>query len=68
MTEHFSKPIFVVAAVATLGMGVSAALAQTPSGCSGGQGESADRRQRSKPDPPNFEHRAISLNRRFVFY
>ncbi|HMK13864.1 MAG TPA: hypothetical protein VK460_02465, partial [Burkholderiales bacterium] len=32
MTEHFSRPIFVVAAVATLGMGASAALAQTPSG------------------------------------
>jgi OOP family OmpA-OmpF porin len=32
MTEHFSKPIFLVAAVATLGMGASAALAQTPSG------------------------------------
>ncbi len=32
MTVHFSKPIFVVAALATLGMGAAAALAQTPSG------------------------------------
>ncbi len=32
MTEQFSKLIFVMAAVATLGMGASAALAQAPSG------------------------------------
>lgn len=32
MIGQFSKPVFVVAAVATLGMGASAALAQTPSG------------------------------------
>ena len=32
MTGKFSKPIFVVAAVTTLGMGASATLAQAPSG------------------------------------
>ena len=32
MTGQFSKPIFVAAAVVTLGMGASATLAQTPSG------------------------------------
>lgn len=32
MIGQFSKPVFVVAAVATLGMGASAALAQTTSG------------------------------------
>ena len=32
MIRQFSKPIFVVATVATLGMGASAALAQKPSG------------------------------------
>lgn len=32
MIGRFSKPIFVAAAVAVLGMGASAALAQTPSG------------------------------------